>query len=135
MIDSFIFASDIGKLASFDIVSLFENIPVSETIEIFLNNILTISTALYRGFDRKKLNPLLEICTSDNVFILNEKLYEQRDDVPIGGVSPTIAVIFFSIQEQNWIDQCPTEFKPVFYRTFDDVTLIFSNLSTMLFYS
>ena len=54
-------------MASFDIVSLFTNIPVSETIEIILNTIFTNSAALYKGFDRKKFKQLLEICTRDNV--------------------------------------------------------------------
>ena len=111
-------------MASSDIVSLFTNIPVSENKQIIITKIVSTSTALYGGFVRKKFMSLLEIFAEDNVFVFSVKFNKQIDDVSIGGfVSPTLAEIFFSFHEQNWIDQCATEFKPVFYRTYVDVTL------------
>ena len=81
--DSFTFTSEMGRLRycnysiiCFDIVSLFTNIPLSKTIETFLNKVFTTFNGLYGGFDRKKFKQLFEICTRDNVFIFNEKLYK-----------------------------------------------------------
>jgi len=46
-----------------------------------------------------------------------------------GCVSPTLAEIFLSFHERNWIDQCPTEFKPVFYRRYvDDTFILFKSI-------
>ena len=74
---------------------------------------------MYGSSDRNKFKQLLENCTKDEVFIFNEKLYEQIDGAPMEScVSSTLDEIFLSFHEQKWIDQCPTEFKPVFYRTY-----------------
>ena len=60
--DLFTFTSEIDKLrncnysmASFYINSLFKIFPVSTIIEFIFNFFSLISTALYKGFDRKKL--------------------------------------------------------------------------------
>ena len=41
-----------------------------------------------------------------------------------GCVSPSLAEIFLSFHEQNWINQCSPEFKPIFYRMYADETFI-----------
>ena len=43
--------------------------------------------------------------------------------------NPTLAKIFLSFLEQNWIDQYPTEFKLVFYRRYvDDTFILFKSI-------
>ena len=42
---------------------------------------------------------------------------------PLG---PTVANVFLSFFEIKWLEQCPTEFKPVIYRRyFDDIFVLF----------
>jgi hypothetical protein len=132
--DTFCFVNEITNLpnmgytmASFDVVSLFTNIPIDETIEIILNKIFTNGVTDYFGFDKNLLKKCLNLCTKDNVFIFNENLYNQKDGAPMGGcVSPTLANIFLAFHEQNWLDDCPASFKPALYRRYvDDTFLLF----------
>ena len=45
-----------------------------------------------------------------------------------GSISPTLANIFLCHHEENWINNCPPEFKPVFYRRYaDDTFVLFKN--------
>lgn len=47
--------------------------------------------------------------------------------LPLG---PTFANIFMSFMETKWLDDCPTEFKPVYYRRYvDDTFLLFNDKS------
>lgn len=78
---SFSFASEIGSfpndnyiIASFDVKTLFTNIPIQETIDIISNKIFTNNNVVFTGYDRK----LLEICTKDNIFLCNNQLYKQE---------------------------------------------------------
>ena len=55
------------------------------------------------------------------IFAFNNKFYIQVDDVamrsPLGLI---LANIFLSDHEQNWLNKCPVEFKPSFYRRYVD---------------
>ena len=132
--DSFTFASEINKFpnknyttASFDIKSLFTNIPVSETMDIIINQIFVNDSTIYEGFDRKHFRRLLEICMRDNLFLFDDQLYTQKDSAPMGGCAPpTIADLFLSFHESRWLNECPRQFKPVLYRRYvDDTFLVF----------
>lgn len=120
--DSFHFVTDISNtvnsnyiMASFDVVSLFANIPIEESINIILDLVFENSN-LYEGYDRKTFKKLLELCTRDNVFLFNNQLYTQKDSAPMGGcASPTVSDIFLSFHEKIWLNNCPSEFKPVKY--------------------
>ena len=49
------------------------------------------------------------------------------DGCPMGGcISPTMANIFLNHHETEWLNQCPSEFKPILYRRYvDDTFLLF----------
>ena len=59
----------------------------------------------------------------------NEVLYKQVDGAPMGGcVSPVLANIFLSYHENIWLQNCPSEFKPVLYKRYvDDTFLLFKS--------
>ena len=41
---------------------------------------------------------------------------------------PTMANIFLSFYEVKWLEQCPKEFKPIFYRRYvDDIFVLFDS--------
>ena len=47
--------------------------------------------------------------------------------LPLG---PTFANIFMAFMETKWLDDCPLEFKPVYYRRYvDDSFLLFNDIS------
>ena len=121
--DSFTFASEITGfqnhgyvMASFDIKSLFTNIPVAETCDIILRKLFPDPNNLYNGFSFSTFRKMLKNCTENNIFLFNDKLYEQLDGCPMGGcISPTMANVFLSYLEEQWLQNCPTQFKPVVY--------------------
>ena len=84
---------------SFDVVSLFTNIPLTETIEVILDK-------LYPNQDKKlKVNGMtrlifkraLEWCLKGNTFIFNGQLYRQIDGIAMGSpLAPVLADIFMN---------------------------------------
>ena len=53
--------------------------------------------------------------------------YQQIDGVAMGSpLGPTLANAFLSYHEQTWLENCPSEFKPVLYRRYvDDIFVLF----------
>ena len=67
-------------MASFDVTSLFTNIPVNETIEIIGNSLFS-NCQFFNGLDRQKL---LSLSVINCHFIFNGHLYQQVDGVAMG---------------------------------------------------
>ena len=68
--------------------------------------------------------------------MLNNKFYIQVHGVAMGSpLGPILANIFLSHYEENWLNKCPIEFKPSFYRRYvDDIFVLFeSSESASLF--
>ena len=59
----------------------------------------------------------------------NNSLYEQIDGLPMGGpASCVLANIFLCHHEQQWIQDCPEEFAPLYFKRYlDDCLVIFSD--------
>ena len=133
--DSFNFAKEISKkpnsdnfiMASFDVVSLFTNIPLQETIDICIASLFKNENDLIIGLNRNQLKSLLDFAVKENVFIFDNIVYQQIDGVAMGSpLGPTLANIFLSYHEQRWMHECPSEFKPTYYRRYvDDTFLLF----------
>ena len=117
-------------LASFDITSLYTNIPVDETIEIALDSLCDHNDK-FVNLDRKELKTLLQLATKDNIFYFNETLYKQVDGCAMGSpLSGTIANVFMCHHEVNWLESCPPIFRPVMYKRYaDDSFLVFKDQS------
>ena len=150
-ISSFDFAKEIceldvsGKfLASFDVVSLFTNIPLKETIDIIVEELFPdptkpIECPLFGDdslestthFFMDDFRKLLELATLDNYFLFNDTIYNQVDGVAMGSpLGPTLANAFMCHMESKWLQECPLDFKPDFYKRYvDDTFLIFNDES------
>ena len=93
------------KFISFDVESLFTNVPISKTINIILKRIYDdklISTNL-RKRTLKKL--ILDTCTK-TAFTFNNKLYQQKDGVSMGSsLGPVLANIIMTELEETIIQQ------------------------------
>lgn len=113
-------------MASFDIKSLFTNIPLKETIDI-------CTAELYKGQElvnnltKQNFRSLLDLAVNESMFIFNGKFYKQVDGVAMGSpLGPTLANTFLCFNERKWLSDCPLSFKPVFYRRYvDDCFLLF----------
>ena len=132
--DSFAFAEEIvhqdSKLfmGSLDVDSLFTNIPLEETINI-CTNLLYNNEDVIEGINKSEFKNLLSLATQESYFIFNDVLYKQKDGVAMGSpLGPTMANVFLSFYEIKWLEQCPKEFKPVFYRRYvDDIFVLFES--------
>jgi hypothetical protein len=133
------FRNDNFVMASFDVKSLFTNIPVDETIEIASNTLYSDGSVNTSSLAKADFSQSLELAVKDILFIFNNKLYTQFEGIAMGNpLGPTMANVFLCYHEKRWLDECPIEFKPVYYRRYiDDTFLLFrdnSHISKFLDY-
>ena len=109
-------------MASFDIESLFTNIPLKETID-FCVDIFFSNTTNIDEITKDYFHEFLSICMSESLVLFDGGFYKQIDRVAMGSpLGPTLANIFLCFHEQICLGNCPVEFKPVIYRRFVDDT-------------
>ena len=113
-------------LVSYDVTSLFTNIPLEETIDVAINLILNHNPTL--NITRKELKKLFFFAASQTQFIFNSKFYNQIDGVAMGSpVAPVLANIFMVFHESKWLNEYNLN-KPKFYlRYVDDILAAFDN--------
>lgn len=136
--DSFNFADEVTNInysnkytmASFDIESLYTNIPLIETINIVLHLAFS-NNNLFHGFNLNQFKKFLELSLLDSYFFFNNNLYKQCDGLGMGlAIAPTLANVFLCFHESKWLSDCPIDFKPKLYRRYvDDTFLLFSDPS------
>ena len=90
--NSSIFANEICNLTficedsymtSLDIESLHTYIPLTETIQICLDEVFTVDPSNFAGFTRKLFFDSLQLAVSSSFFFLfNSKIYLQKDNFP-----------------------------------------------------
>ena len=118
-------------LVSFDVVSLFTNIPLDETISISAD-------FLYRGpftvalpFPEEVFIELMGIATKSVSFSFNEIMYRQIDGVSMGcPLGPILANIFVGFQERHLFDGFPKPF--IYLRYIDDTFVSFRSRNDAL---
>ncbi|XP_063585791.1 uncharacterized protein LOC134763164 [Penaeus indicus] len=90
-------------MASFDIQSLFTNIPLKETIDICTNRLFE-NTDNVHNFTKDQFMKLLKLSVEDSVFMFNNQLYSQTDGVAMGSpLGPTLANVFLCYHE-NYVN-------------------------------
>ena len=62
-------------MCSFDIGSLFTNIPLDETLNICLNQLFPNEESIYEGFNKSQFKSFLELATKTTNFLFKETLY------------------------------------------------------------
>ena len=130
--DSFSFCNEIQKqdsslhMVSFDIKSLFTNIPLDETIDICVNRVFQNKRKI-KGMLKRHFKQLLTHTMKSSCFVFNNIYYTQIDGVAMGSpLGPTFANLFLVYYEQIWLEKCPLQFKPKYYRRYvDDIFLMF----------
>ena len=92
---------DNHKLVSFDVSSLFINVPLDYTIDVILRHIYT-EREIETNITKKEFKDLLILCTKNVHFSFNEQLYLQKDGIAMGSLlGPVIAGIFMVELERN----------------------------------
>lgn len=118
-------------MVSYDVTSLFTNIPVQETIEIILNKLFPTAESNYKEFSRSTFKTLLELAVNDSYFTFNNITYKQIDGMAMGSpLGPTFANIFMCHLEEHFLSNCPSNMKPIFYKRYiDDTFVLFKDKS------
>ena len=71
---------------------------------------------------------LLSLVTKELHFIFNNILYKQIDGVAMGSpLGPSLAHL--AHHEQNWLDSCPLEYRPLYYQRYVDDIFVLSKSS------
>ena len=115
--DIFEFANEIRNLeiangdilVSYDVSSLFTNVPLDETIQLLANRAFAnnwFKTTYDLNLTKTDLVDLLSVATKAQLFQFNGALYEQTDGVAMGSpLGPLLANVFMSHIEEN-LEQC-----------------------------
>ena len=112
-------------LVSYDVSSLFTNVPLDETIDIlahkaFENNWFNDTYDL--NLTRTDLVDLLHVATKGQLFQFDGALYEQTDGVAMGSpLGPLLANVFMCSIEESLKSQGKL---PEFYRRYVDDSLV-----------
>ena len=115
---------------SFDVVSLFTNIPLDETITLVANAVYSTNAIKVPPMPKPSFVALLRIATG-GIFSHREKLYQQCDGVSMGNpLAPTLANFFLGVVETELLEKScrddPASGYPVLYvRYVDDIFCIF----------
>ena len=89
----------IPVMASFDVTSLFTNVPLRETVDYVRKIVTDYNIILPLSMDL--LESLILLCTENATFKFNNKIYCQRDGVAMGSpLGPVLADIFLGYIEQ-----------------------------------
>ena len=71
-------------MVSFDVRSLFTNIPLNKTIKICLDRLYRSNSDIRPNIPEKTLEQMLRLCVTDNTFVIDGKVYTQIDGVAMG---------------------------------------------------
>ena len=130
--DSFTFAKKIKSknipyMVSFDVCSLFTNVPLNETIQMCLNKLFK-DTETVHNLNRQHMAELLSFAVKENHFVFNDTMYDQLDGVAMWSpLGPVLANIFMANLESMALRPFSGN-KPVMYcRYVDDIFLAFQS--------
>ena len=121
----FTFSSSSVFLCSFDISSLFTNVPLAETIEICADALYN-DDSMAPSFPRNIFVELMQLATSSVEFSFNNNMHRQIDGVAMGSpLGPALANIFVGYQEAKLFNIAKRPL--VYFRYVDDTFAVFNN--------
>ena len=114
-------------MASFDVKSLFTNIPLQETIDICLDKLFHKCDKV-NNLTKRQLTKLLKIALKQNHFMFQDRIYDQIDGVAMGSsLGPILANIFMSNFEIEAMNKFKGTLPSKYRRYVDDTFLIFKD--------
>ena len=129
--DSFTFVNDLKQVSSqnrymvsFDVVSLFTNIPLKETVNLAVDLVLAKNSNI--KMSKAQLRKLFHFATSQTHFLFNGEYYDQVDGVAMGSpLGPVLANLFMSVHEKKWLHHYQGPPVRFYKRYVDDIFLMF----------
>ena len=90
-------------MVSFDVESLFSNIPFQETIDLSVGLLFNDKHSI-DGFTVTVFHKLLTVTIFESLVLFDDEYYKEVDRVAIGSpLGPTFTNIFVSYLEQIWL--------------------------------
>ena len=103
-------------IVSSDIMPLFNNIPLKESLNLCVQNLYRNQTHV-GNLTKSSFYSLLKIIMFESFFIFDGKFYEQCDGVAMGSpLGPALAIVFMCYFENIWLENCTAHFKLTVYR-------------------
>ena len=110
-------------LVSFDIVSLFTNVPLTEAIDLACSYVYQDDSQTKPRYSIEHFKRLLQYATSGE-FLYQDKLYRQTDGVAMGSpLAPTLANLFLAHLENDFLKSCDAPI--AYWRYVDDIFCVF----------
>ena len=127
--DTFDFVNKVEKyIVSFDVESLFTNVPTDETIELILKKAYPRNTKWFNLLSKDDMRSFLEICTKESHFQFNNAFYDQDDGVAMGSpLGPLFANIFMCEFERKHMVELKKLGVKRWLRYVDDIFATFAN--------
>ena len=124
-----IFIGPTDKLVSFDVVSLFTNVPLKETINIIASYLYPESGESSMPFPKKSFLKLMNKATG-GFFMHQDRFYTQTDGVAMGNpLGPTLANFFLAHLETTKLNNFPGSKPKLYLRYVDDIFAVFEDAS------
>ena len=112
------------KFVSFDVTSLFTNVPLTKTINVILDRIYNHKLLETRLKKRTLKKLILDTCQK-TIFSANGQLYQQIDGVSMGAcLGPVLANIIMTEHEKVIVDRLIADGTIAFYARYVDDTLL-----------
>ena len=86
-------------MVSFDVTSLFTNIPLAETIDLAVEVVMSNNPNI--KITKEQLTKLFYFATSKSQFLFNNEFFDQIDGVAMGSpLAPVLANLFMGYNEK-----------------------------------
>ena len=107
--------------------SLFTNVPLDETINICIDELLK-SEMTVSGPNKEEMFEMLSLTLKESIILFDNKYCSHMDGVAMDSpLGLTLANIFLCYHESNWLQDCPKDFKPVYYKRYEnDIFVLFN---------
>ena len=96
-------------MESFDVDSLFTNIPLDETINIIIEKLFSENETVH-NFNKDQFKCSVTLATKEYYVLFDVKFYQQIDGVAMHSpLGPTLANILLCHYEDIWLRDCSLE--------------------------
>jgi len=138
--DTFSFAKEIQNndlrgcvMASFDVKSLFTNIPLKFTTNLIIKSLFHDGCTQFQGISQTQMKKLLKWICQSTTFQFNGKFYKQIDGVAMGSpIAPLLADVIMNHVIDQALTKINVQNKPiVLWRYVDDIFVAFNDMSAL----
>ena len=111
-------------VASYDVCSLFTNIPLDKTIDLAVDIIFGNNQSM--NSTKPQWKKLFVFATSQTHFVFNNEIYDQTDGIAMGSpLGPALANLFMGYHENKWLNSEESSTVLFYKRYVDDIFCLF----------